>query len=196
MLKLFILTLTLFSTVPMFAMRAITSRLQQRGYATMTKENFTRLVDHQKNGYPLSPKAFASELVTMKKDNEDLENIWINLSLKVKNLNDIREYNILDPILDGLPLCFILIGFEGMQHEIVMPLCYVIFVGGVLLALPALSKIIYLKDSNYTSKVLQRDKKNLAYIASLIEVNAGKLPWSQLAVIEADLKAKRCGSRE
>ena len=56
MIKLCILTLSLFVTVPTFAMRVITSRLTQRGYATMTKENLNKLLDPQ-----LSPKKFSAD---------------------------------------------------------------------------------------------------------------------------------------
>lgn len=82
MLKLFILTLTLFSTVPTVAMRILATRFQQRGYATMTSEDFTKLLRYE-NGYPLSPKVFISELAAMKKDDKDLDKLCRDLARDV-----------------------------------------------------------------------------------------------------------------
>lgn len=195
MLKLFIITVSLFSTIPTFAMRAIKPRLMQRGYATMTKENLTQLMK-----YKGSPEQFASELDTMKKDKEDLDKLQTTLNSNVKNLEwrlkfydpnykgrDIIFVGILamacaplyvsldtdmllsiQPDLASLPMLDLVIN-NTLSGSLFTWMGHTSFSAAVLLLLSK-NKFITQERKNFndTNNELEKNKKNLAKVQSLL----------------------------
>jgi len=238
MLRLLILTLTLFSTLPTIAMRAkniiqLPKCVKHRSYATMTKGDFAKLWSGKK-GYPLSPEEFASTLATMKKDKDDFDKVWTSLYWDVEYLESVLDANGEDSWADGSTRPLYFWNPKGAVEFMRMPALGVALLGIPLTVLAGgasisgelgnvLLKVLetpeswaiacksianmaehatlwcvgatvatgafafspetklakkYLKRFSYTNKVYQINKANLAHVASLIEQNGGKLPFS------------------
>lgn len=153
MLKLFIITLSLLFAAPTFAMHTIKSRLTQsiqRRYATMTKEDFTKLLDYKK-----SPEQFASDLTMIKADKDDLIKLQTDLNKQIQNLR---------PTIDKPSL------FKSTVGSLTLI--------GLIMCSPANSGLgiillgaWILADESDKDKKFEKDNAKLKHLASLITDN-------------------------
>jgi hypothetical protein len=124
----------------------------QRRYATMTKEDFTKLLDQNR-----SPEQFASDLAMIKADKEDLTKLQTNLNEQIKDLRQTID-----------------------NPSIGSSIRYALFVIGVAMCCPSLKSAvgaiflgIWLSSNEYNNdkERLKKDEAKLKHFESFIEHN-------------------------
>lgn len=164
------ITLSLFATMPTFGMRAIASRLTQRGYATMAHKDFTKLLDNKQ----LSPEKFASELTITKADKEEINKVLADLAMKVKTSEEtVKSYEFVGDVLLAIGLWCNVASFVAMGCstflDIEIPTLLEIGCPALVTGMGMVAAALHEKEK------LQINKATLTNIASLIEHDGGKV---------------------